>query len=51
MIVAAAIRFFAEEGFEGQLRALASRIGIPHSVLFRHFPCKERLIERVYEDV
>ena len=51
MIVAAAIRFFADEGFEGQVRELASRIGVKHSVLFRHFASKEALIERVYEEV
>ncbi len=51
MIVAAAIRFFADQGFDGQLRALAGRIGIPHSVLFRHFPSKEMLIARVYQEV
>ncbi len=51
MIVSEAIRFFADEGFDGQIRALAERIGITHSVLFRHFPSKEALIERVYQDV
>ncbi len=51
MIVAEAIQFFAEEGFDGQIRALAERIGITHSILFRHFPSKEALIERVYQDV
>ncbi len=51
MIVAEAIQFFAEEGFDGQIRVLAERIGITHSVLFRHFPSKEALIERVYQDV
>jgi AcrR family transcriptional regulator len=51
MIVAEAIQFFAEEGFDGQIRTLAERIGITHSILFRHFPSKEALIERVYQDV
>jgi AcrR family transcriptional regulator len=51
MIVAEAIKFFADEGFDGQIRALAERIGITHSILFRHFPSKEALIERVYQDV
>ncbi len=51
MILSEAIRFFADEGFDGQIRALAERIGITHSVLFRHFPSKEALIARVYQDV
>lgn len=51
MIVEAAIRFFAEEGFHGQTRALAARLGVTHSVLYRYFPTKEALIERVYREV
>lgn len=46
-----AIRFFAERGFEGQTRELAKRMGITHSAIYRHFPSKEALIERVYERV
>lgn len=51
MILAEAIRFFAEHGFEGQTRELARRVGVAHSALYRHFPSKEALIERVYEEV
>src|ERR1700754_1208762 len=50
-IVDEAIRFFAERGFEGQTRELAKRMGITHSAIYRHFPSKEALIERVYEEV
>ncbi|WP_296518146.1 TetR/AcrR family transcriptional regulator [Rhodopseudomonas sp.] len=50
-ILEEAIRFFAEHGFEGQTRELAKRIGITHSAIYRHFPSKEALIERVYEHV
>ncbi|MBS7544873.1 TetR/AcrR family transcriptional regulator [Ancylobacter oerskovii] len=46
-----AIRFFAEQGFAGQTRELAKRMGITHSAIYRHFPSKEALIERVYEHV
>lgn len=46
-----AIRFFAEQGFEGQTRELAKRMGITHSAIYRHFPSKEALIERVYQHV
>jgi AcrR family transcriptional regulator len=51
VILESAIRFFAEHGFEGQTRELAKRIGITHSAIYRHFPSKEALIERVYEHV
>jgi AcrR family transcriptional regulator len=51
VILAQAIRFFAEHGFGGQTRELAKRIGITHSAIYRHFPSKEALIERVYEHV
>ncbi|MBP2561237.1 AcrR family transcriptional regulator [Neorhizobium galegae] len=50
-ILQEAVRFFAEHGFEGQTRELAKRIGITHSAIYRHFPSKEALIERVYEHV
>ena len=51
LIVDQAIRFFAEHGFEGQTRELAKRMGITHSAIYRHFPSKEALIERVYQEV
>lgn len=50
-IVDEAIRFFAEHGFEGQTRELAKRMGITHSAIYRHFPSKEALVERVYQEV
>lgn len=51
LIVEEAIRFFAEVGFEGQTRALAKRLGVTQPLLYRYFPDKESLIERVYEEV
>lgn len=51
VILEEAVRFFAERGFEGQTRELAKRMGITHSAIYRHFPSKEALIERVYEHV
>jgi len=50
-IVHAAIGFFAENGFSGNTRELAKRLGIAHGLLFRYFPTKEDLIERVYKEV
>jgi AcrR family transcriptional regulator len=50
-IVDAATAFFAEVGFSGQTRELAARAGITQSLLYRHFPTKDALIERVYRSV
>lgn len=51
LIVAEAIRFFAERGTDGKTRDLAKRIGITQPLLYRYFPSKESLIERVYQEV
>ena len=50
-IVSEAASFFAEMGFAGQTRELASRIGITQPLLYRYFPTKRDLIERVFEEV
>ena len=50
-IVAEAISFFAERGLEGKTRDLAERIGITQPLLYRYFPSKDSLIERVYQEV
>ncbi len=50
-IVDQAILFFAEFGFEGQTRELARRLKITQPLLYRYFPNKDALIERVYQDV
>ncbi len=46
-----AVRFFAEHGFEGQTRELARRLGITQPLLYRYFPDKATLIDRVYREV
>lgn len=51
LIVDGAVKFFAEHGFDGQTRELAKTMGISHSAIFRYFPSKDALIERVYEHV
>lgn len=51
LIVEAAIAYFAEVGFEGQTRNLSTRLGITNALLFRYFPTKEELVERVYQQV
>lgn len=51
LIIDEAIRFFAEVGFEGQTRALAQRLGVTQPLLYRYFPDKDALIERVYQEM
>jgi AcrR family transcriptional regulator len=50
-IVRGAIAFFAEFGFDGSTRELAARLGITQPLLYRYFPSKEALLDRVYEEV
>ncbi len=50
-IVREAIRFFAEVGFSGQTRELAQRLGITQPLLYKYFPTKQDLIERVFNEV
>jgi AcrR family transcriptional regulator len=50
-IVEEAARFFAEVGFAGQTRELAERLGITQPLLYRYFPTKQHLIERVFREV
>ncbi|MET4476693.1 TetR/AcrR family transcriptional regulator [Bradyrhizobium sp. F1.13.3] len=51
IIAREAVSFFAEHGFGGQTRELAKRLGITQPLLYRYFPSKEALIERVYQEV
>jgi AcrR family transcriptional regulator len=46
-----AVRFFAEVGFGGDTRELAQRLGVTQSLLYKYFPNKAELINRVYEEV
>lgn len=50
-IVQKAIAFFAEHGFEASTRDLARVLGVAQPLLYRYFPTKDALIERVYEEV
>lgn len=51
MIVDGAVRFFAETGFSGQTRELSRRLAITQPLLYRYFPSKKALIDRVYKEV
>jgi AcrR family transcriptional regulator len=49
--VEGAVAYFADAGFGGDTRELANRLGVTHSLLFKYFPSKDALIERVYQEV
>jgi AcrR family transcriptional regulator len=51
LIIAGALPYFARVGFGGDMRSLAAHLGIGHPLLFKYFPNKESLIERVYQEV
>ena len=50
-IVLAAVEFFAEVGFSGDTRQLARRLGVTQSLIYKYFPTKDALIDRVYREV
>jgi AcrR family transcriptional regulator len=50
-IVEGAVRYFSEVGFGGSMRDLAARLGISHALLFRYFPTKDALVDRVYDRI
>jgi AcrR family transcriptional regulator len=50
-ILQGAVAFFAKTGFEGGTRELAARLGITQPLLYRYFPSKEVLLDRVYQEV
>lgn len=50
-ILDAAIQFYSEVGMRGTTRELATRLGVTQGLIYRYFPDKEALINRVYEAV
>lgn len=50
-IVAKAIQHFTRHGFDGSTRELARELGVTQPLLYRYFPSKEALIDRVYDEV
>jgi AcrR family transcriptional regulator len=50
-IVQAATAFFARNGFDGGTRELARELGVTQPLLYRYFPTKEALVDRVYHEV
>ena len=51
MILDGAITFFAEHGFDGQIRDLAQALGVSQALVFTYFRTKGALLERVYDEV
>lgn len=51
IIAQGAVRYFSEVGFGGDTRQLAQRLGVTQSLLYKYFPNKEALINRVFEEV
>lgn len=49
-IVATARTAFLEQGPEAPLDDIARRAGVGAGTLYRHFPCREALMEAVYSD-
>jgi AcrR family transcriptional regulator len=50
-LLAQAIDYFSQEGFDGGTRELARRIGITQPLIYRYFPSKDDLINEVYSAV
>ena len=50
-IVAEAVEYFAEVGFEGGTRELARRLGVTQPLLYSYFPSKDDLVQEVYRRV
>ena len=47
-IIEAAADFFAEVGLDGRTRDLAVRMGVSQALIYRYFPSKQDLIDRVF---
>jgi AcrR family transcriptional regulator len=50
-IVQRAVAVFARHGFEVSTRDIAAELGITQPLLYRYFPSKEALVDRVYQEV
>lgn len=50
-ILEAAATFFADRGFRASTRELAQRLGVTQALLYRYFPSKQALIDRIFETI
>lgn len=51
LIVQKAIEYFSQHGLECGTRDLARHIGVTQSLLYKYFPNKQALVDRVYQEV
>ena len=49
--VQGAVAFFSRHGFDASTRDLAAELGVTQPLLYRYFPTKEALVDRVYQEV
>lgn len=49
VIITEATKFFADHGFRASTRDLAKSMGVTQALLYRYFPSKQLLIERVFQ--
>ncbi|MBU3724906.1 MAG: TetR/AcrR family transcriptional regulator [Burkholderiaceae bacterium] len=47
-IIEGATKFFSEHGLGGQTRELSASLGIAQPLLYRYFPSKQALIDRIF---
>lgn len=47
-IIEGAIKFFSEHGLAAQTRELSASLGIAQPLLYRYFPSKQALIDRIF---
>ena len=51
-ILREATRLFAESGFDGvSVAQIAKAAGVSQGAVFRHFPSKEALLQRIFQDI
>lgn len=50
-ILSGAETFFSENGFDATTRELADYLGVRQSLIYRYFPTKQELIDRIYSDI
>lgn len=51
LIVQKAIKYFATHGFSASTRDLAREMGVSQPLLYRYFPNKEALADRIFQEV
>jgi AcrR family transcriptional regulator len=51
LILDEATRYFSERGLNGGTEELAQRLGVTQPLLFRYFPTKTAMIERIFRDI